>query len=160
MSTAADAPENNSPDGVAFDRPRAAGWARYSPLAVWAALGAALGYVLIFPPTQPKPFGGCLWYALLGVTCPLCGGTRMFHYLIHGDLVESARHHLVALVGLLYGFYALIAWTAGRLFARRLPLWRPSRRAVIIYGVVLVGYAVVLRNLPWMPLSWFDIESY
>lgn len=141
-----------------LDRPPRS-WARYSPLAAWATLGAAVAYVLTFNPTQPGPFGPCVWHALFGIDGPGCGGTRMFYYLIHGNLIEAARHHLAALIGILYGLYALVAWSAGWLFGKRLPLWRPSTRAVIIYLVAFLIYAVVLRNLPWAPFTWFYVQD-
>lgn len=34
---------------------------------------------------------------LTGINGPTCGGTRLVWYLLHGDLVQTARHHLVAL---------------------------------------------------------------
>jgi hypothetical protein len=141
--------------------PGPAGWSRFSPLAVWAALGAAAAFVLTFNPTDriADPTGPCPWHALFGIDGPTCGGTRMFWYLIHGNLVQAARHHLAALVGLLYGGYALAAWTAGWVFGRRLPLWRPGTRAWIIYGVVFLLYAVLLRNLPWPPFTWFYVAD-
>ncbi|MPZ26902.1 MAG: hypothetical protein GEV12_10905 [Micromonosporaceae bacterium] len=74
-----------------------------------------------------------------------------------GGVVD--RHHLVALVGLLYGLYALVVWTAGWIFGKRLPIWRPSPRAIGIYVAVFLIYAVVLRNLPWAPFNWFYIEN-
>jgi drug/metabolite transporter (DMT)-like permease len=85
----------------------------------------------------------------------------MFYYLIHGNLVQAARHHLAALVGLLYGLYALVAWTGGWLFGKRLPLWRPSPRTVAIYVAAFLLYAVVLRNLPWAPFDfdWFYVAD-
>jgi hypothetical protein len=89
----------------------------------------------------------------------MCGGTRMFWYLLHGDLVQAARHHLVALVGLLYGGHALTVWTVDRVFGRRLPLWRPGRRMWIAYAVLFVLYASVLRNLPWAPFDWFYVDN-
>jgi hypothetical protein len=147
--------------GTALDRAPRRRWLRGSPLAVWAGLGATAAYVLTFDPTDDvgDPTGPCAWHALTGINGPTCGGTRMFYHLLHGNLVEAARHHLVALVGLLYGVYALVAWTAGWLFGKRLPLWRPSRRVVIAYAVVFVVYAVVLRNLPWAPFNWFNIDD-
>jgi hypothetical protein len=128
-------------------------------LAVWAGLGAAAAFVLTFDPTDrvADPTGACLWYSATGIAGPTCGGTRMFYYLLHGDLVQAARHHLVALVGMLYGGYALIVWTAGWVFGKRLPLWRPSRRVWVGYVVVFVLYATVLRNLPWAPFDWFYV---
>ena len=137
--------------------PAPTGRARFTPLGVWAVLGAATAFVLTFNPTDRlgDPTGPCLWHTLTGIDGPTCGGTRMFWYLIHGNPVQSARHHLAALVGLLYGGYALVAWTSAWLVGRQLPLWRPSTRIWIIYGAVFLLYSVVLRNLPWPPFTWF-----
>lgn len=147
-------------DRAVLDRPPP-GWRRFSPVAVWGLLGAATAYVLTFNPTDNgmDPTGPCAFHELFGIDGPGCGGTRMFYYLIHGNLIEAVRHHLVALVGLLYGLYALVAWTAGWLFGRRLPLWRPGRRAIAIYVATFLIYAVVLRNIPWAPFTWFYVEN-
>lgn len=149
-----------APPPVGMDRPPA-GWRRFTPLAGWGFLGAVTAYVLTFNPTDRvgDPTGPCLFHDTFGIDGPGCGGTRMFYYLIHGNLVEAARHHLVALFGVLYGLYALVAWSASWLFGRRLPLWRPSPRAIAIYFAVFLIYAVVLRNLPWEPLRWFYVEN-
>jgi hypothetical protein len=124
-------------------------------------LGAAAAYVLSFDPTDDvaDPTGPCLWHHLTGISGPTCGGTRMFYYLLTGDLVEAARHHLAALVGLLYGLYALVVWSAGWRFGARLPLWRPGTRTIVGFFVLFLLYAVVLRNLPWAPFTWFRIED-
>lgn len=137
------------------------GWVRLSPLAVWATLGAATAFVLTFNPTDRvgDPTGPCPWHAMFGIDGPSCGGTRMYWYLIHGNLVQAARHHLAALVGLLYGGYALTVWTVGRTFGRRLPLWRPGNLAWVAYVALFLIYAVVLRNLPWPPFSWFYVPD-
>jgi hypothetical protein len=137
------------------------GWRRFTPLAAWGFLGAVTAYVLTYNPTdsQQDLTGPCVFHETFGIDGPGCGGTRMFYHLIHGDLVEAARHHLVALVGLLYGLYALVAWTAGWIFGKRLPIWRPSLRAIVIYIAVFLIYAVVLRNLPWAPFNWFYVEN-
>lgn len=147
-------------DRVTMHRPPR-GWRRFTPLAAWGLLGGATAYVLTYNPTdgQQDPTGPCAFHALFGIDGPGCGGTRMFYYLVHGDLVEAARHHLVALVGLLYGLYVLVAWTAGWIFGKRLPMWRPSPTVIGIYAIIFMIYAVVLRNLPWAPFSWFYVEN-
>lgn len=147
----------NPPSQIA---PRPALWWRLGPVGVWLFLAAVAAWVLIFNPTDrvADPTGPCLWHALTGINGPTCGGTRMFYHLIHGNLVQAARHHLAALVGLLYGLYALVAWTLASA-GRRLPLWRPGGRAVAVYLAAFLLYAVVLRNLPWQPFVWFDIPN-
>jgi hypothetical protein len=147
----------NPPSQIA---PRPALWWRLGPVGVWLFLAAAAAWVLIFNPTDrvADPTGPCLWHALTGINGPTCCGTRMFYHLIHGNLVQAARHHLAALVGLLYGLYALVAWTLASA-GRRLPLWWPGGRAVAVYLAAFLLYAVVLRNLPWQPFAWFDIPN-
>jgi Protein of unknown function (DUF2752) len=136
-------------------------WWRLGPAGVWLTLGAATAWVLAFNPTDrtPDPTGPCLWHMLTGINGPTCGGTRMFWYLLHGNLVQAARHHLAALIGLLYGLYALTVWTVNTYGGRRLPLWRPGRAATAGYIGFFFLYAVVLRNLPWQPFAWFDIPN-
>lgn len=128
---------------------------------VWAMLAAAVGYVLAFDPTDrlADPGGACTWHLLTGINGPTCGGTRMVWYLLHGDLVQAARHHLLALIGVPFALYALAAWTAWLWFGRRWPLLRLSRWVYIGYAAVWLLYAVVLRNLPWPPFAWFDIPN-
>jgi hypothetical protein len=140
---------------------RANGWLRLTPLTVWAFLAAATVWVLAFNPTDrlADPTGPCLWHALTGINGPTCGGTRMFYYLIHGNLVQAARHHLAALIGMLYGGYALVAWSASWWFGKKLPLWRLGRWAIGAYIAFFFIYAVVLRNLPWQPFAWFNIPN-
>jgi hypothetical protein len=122
-------------------------------------LGAAAAYVLTFNPTQPGPLGPCTWHLLFGIDGPTCGGTRMFYYLIHGNLIEAARHHVAALVGILYGLYALVVWSGSWLFGKSLPLWRPGPTATATFIAVFLLYAVVLRNLPWAPFTWFYVAD-
>jgi hypothetical protein len=83
----------------------------------------------------------------------------MFWYLLHGNLVQAARHHLAALVGLLYGLYALIAWTLKASTELRISVWRPSTKAWVVYVGLFLVYAVILRNVPWQPFVWLDIPN-
>ena len=144
---------------ITIERP--AGWVRAGPLAVWAMLAAATAWVLTFNPTDriADPTGPCLWHAIFGIDGPTCGGTRMFYHLIHGDLIQAARMHLAALVGMLYGGYVLIAWTSSWLLGRRLPVWRPGTWAIAGYIAFFLIYSVVLRNLPWAPFTWFYVPN-
>jgi hypothetical protein len=135
---------------------------------VWACLAAAVAYVLAFDPTDnvADPAGACAWHAIFGINGPTCGGTRMVWFLLHGDLVQAGRHHLVALIGVPFAVYALIGWTARvwlrpspRPLLKAWPLPRFSRRVYILYSAFWLLYAAVLRNLPWQPFSWFDIPN-
>lgn len=134
---------------------------RLSTLAVLATFGAAAGFVHRFNPTDrvADPTGPCLWHSLTGINGPTCGGTRMFYYLVHGNLVEAARHHLAALVAVPFLAYAFIAWAGRVWFGLTLPPLRFSRWVYVAYGVGFLLYSVVLRNLPWAPFTWFNIPN-
>jgi hypothetical protein len=144
---------------ITIERP--VGWVRTAPVAVWAGLAAATAWVLTFNPTDrvADPTGPCLWHMLFGIDGPTCGGTRMFYYLIHGDLIQAARMHLAALLGIGYGAYALVAWTLSWLLGTKLPLWRPGRTVILGYVVFFLVYSMVLRNLPWPPFTWFYVPN-
>jgi hypothetical protein len=128
---------------------------------VWAGLTAAIAWVLTFNPTDriADPTGPCLWHMLFGIDGPTCGGTRMFYYLIHGNLVQAARMHLAALLGLGYGAYALAAWTLSWLLGKNMRIWRPGRTVIIGYVAFFLLHALVLRNLPWPPFTWFYVPN-
>jgi hypothetical protein len=134
---------------------------RLATVGVLAVAGTAAAFVLRFDPTDrvADPTGPCLWHALTGINGPTCGGTRMFYYLLHGDLTQAARHHLVALVAVPFLFYAFIGWAGRVWFGATLPPLRPSRWIYVTYGVAWLLYSVVLRNLPWAPFTWFNIPS-
>ncbi|HCT77604.1 MAG TPA: DUF2752 domain-containing protein [Micromonosporaceae bacterium] len=134
---------------------------RIGPAGIWLLLAAAAAWVLTFNPTDriADPTGPCLWHALTGINGPTCGGTRMFFYLIHGNLIEAARHHLAALAGLLYGLYSLVVWTVHAYTGRALPWWKPGTKTIAVYIGLFLLYAVVLRNLPWPPFAWFNISN-
>lgn len=132
-----------------------------APWGAWVTLAAAIGYVLAYNPTDhtPDPTGPCLWHAIFGIDGPGCGGTRMVWYLLHGDLVQAARHHLAALIATPVAIYALIAWTTAATFGKRLPTPRITRRAWLAYAAFFLIYAVLLRNLPWPPFTWFYVPN-
>lgn len=160
--TASDLTNVGTPD--AGDRPPrrrlrdAVRWA--APLWVLAPFAAAGLFVNRFNPTDrvADPTGACLWHAATGINGPTCGGTRMFYYLIHGDLVEAARHHLPALLAVPFLAYAWLWWMLGRLGVR-LPALRVNRWVVAGYIVFFFVFSTVLRNLDWGPLAWFDIPN-
>ncbi|MCW2502052.1 MAG: hypothetical protein JWO79_336 [Actinomycetia bacterium] len=133
------------------------GW--LAPLAVLGCLGLAFGYVLANDPTDDKadPLGPCLFKAVTGLDCPGCGGTRMVWYLLHGDLGQAARHHLIALLAVPVLAYAYLAWAAKRVFGFSLPTWRVPPP---VWGGYLAAWAVfaVVRNLPWAPAHYFYVS--
>ena len=136
------------------------GWHRLAPAIVWATLGAAVAYVLAVDPADrvADPTGACTWHTLFGVDGPSCGGTRMVWYLLHGDLVQAARHHLAALIAVPFVLYALVRWTAAG-FGVPLPWRHPPGWVFITCTAFFLVYAAVLRNLAWAPFTWFYVEN-
>jgi hypothetical protein len=93
---------------------------------------------------------------LTGLDCPGCGGTRMVWYLLHGNIGQSARHHLIAFLAVPVLAYVYVAWAAKRLFNLRLPTRRITPAVWGGYFVVWIVYSV-LRDLPWEPFHFFYV---
>jgi hypothetical protein len=127
-----------------------------APLAVFGCAASAVGYVLANDPTDAKadPLAPCLFRTLTGLDCPGCGGTRMMWYLLHGNLPEAARHHLVALLLVPFVVYGYLTWAASRLFGTK--PWRPGRVFWLTVAVSWLVFAVA-RNLPWEPFLTFRV---
>ncbi|OBB32703.1 hypothetical protein A5792_13380 [Mycolicibacterium peregrinum] len=118
---------------------------RYSLLAAGVLGAGALTYTGVADPHRPGfLFPGCPFKALTGWNCPACGGLRMTHDLLHGDVGAAVVDNVFALVGL----PALVMWLLVR--------WRLGKAlfpvpAVVTIVVTLVLWTVV-RNLPGFPL--------
>ena len=160
-------PAAAAPAGQPFPPDRARRWLRVRRAAGWSApiwvltpFAAAAWFVSRFNPTDTiaDPTGPCLWHTLTGINGPTCGGTRMFYYLINGDLVQAARHHLPALLAVPFLSYLWLAWALAR-FGIALPALRLPRWALFGYAVFFLVFSTVLRNMDWGPLAWFDIAD-
>ncbi|AKS34394.1 DUF2752 domain-containing protein [Mycolicibacterium goodii] len=116
-----------------------------------AALGAgglfagALAYIGIADPHRPGfLFPPCPFKWLTGWDCPGCGGLRMTHDLLHGDIAAAAVDNVFTLVGL----PLLLAWMIVRRRTGK-PVFPPPVVAVIL---VAAAAWTVVRNLPGFPL--------
>jgi Protein of unknown function (DUF2752) len=108
-------------------------------------LAGAVGYVGLVNPHDPHSvYPQCPFKWATGWNCPFCGGLRMTHDLLHGDLLATINDNLFLLVGL----PALAGW----LLMRR----RRGQRSLPLPAVVTIAVATiawtVLRNLPGFPL--------
>lgn len=118
---------------------------RYGLLGAGAAFAGALAYVGLADPHNPDfVFLACPFKALTGWNCPACGGLRMTHDLLHGDLAAAVVDNIFLLVGL----PALLAWVVVR--------WRTQRPiftipAIAVIAVLTIAWTVV-RNTPGFPL--------
>ncbi len=105
-----------------------------------AAVLVPRGDTVVWPDGQPLG-GACLSQALLHVDCPMCGMTRSFVALAHGDLSAAVGFHpagpllFVAMVSL------VVAVTASWL--RRTPPVLSRRRSLAALEIIaLLGVAI------------------
>ncbi len=109
------------------------------------ALGGALGYVALADPHSPSSvYPACPFKLLTGWNCPFCGGLRMTHDLLHGDLMAAIHDNVFALVGI----PLLIAWMLVR---RARGKGLPPKVALVTIVLATIAWTV-LRNLPAFPL--------
>jgi len=105
----------------------------------------ALAYIGLADPHRPGfLFPACPFELLTGWNCPFCGGLRMTHDLLHGDLGAAVVDNLFVLVGL----PLLAIWGLWRFRRGERALSRP---AVAVIVVAALAWTVV-RNLPGFPL--------
>jgi hypothetical protein len=119
---------------------------RASRLAALGGLAAGSAYLALVDPSRGGAYPLCPSRLVLGLDCPLCGGLRGTHDLLHGRVLDALDHNLLlpGLIALLA--VALVAWLA--------PLaGRPVRSLVVpawakVAGVAVVAVFTVARNLP------------
>jgi hypothetical protein len=125
-----------------------------APAALFACMGAAVGYTYLADPTVVGADDAptCLLKYTTGFVCPGCGGTRAAWYLLHGDLPAAARHHFLFVFSLPFLAYLFVAWAGNQAFGWRLPELRISSRVIAGFLGVWLAFSV-LRNLPWAPFT-------
>lgn len=108
-------------------------------------LGGALGYVGLADPHNPASiYPPCPFKWLTGWNCPFCGGLRMTHDVLHGDLVAAVHDNVFVLVGI----PVLAAWLLVRRARGKSSLSPPA----LLTAVVATIAWTILRNLPAFPL--------
>ncbi len=110
-----------------------------------ASVVGALAYIGLGDPHSPDfVFLPCPFRTLTGLNCPACGGLRMTHDLLHGDLAAAVVDNAFALIGL----PLLLAWIVLR---RR--QGKPTASAPLFVVVISAAVAwTIVRNLPGFPL--------
>jgi Protein of unknown function (DUF2752) len=117
----------------------------YGALGTGAVAAGGLAYVGLNDPHRPGfLFPACPFKALTGWNCPGCGGLRMTHDVLHGDLGAAVIDNVFLLVGLpLLAAWLVVRWRRGQ------PLM--TKPAIIVIAVAVIAWTVV-RNLPGFPL--------
>ena len=117
----------------------------YGAAASGALLAGALGYVgLVDPHSTSSVYPQCPFKMLTGWNCPFCGGLRLAHDLLHGDLASSFNDNIFLLVGI----PVLVGWIVLRHRLGRSALPVPAVVTIVVAAFVWT----VLRNLPGFPL--------
>ena len=108
-------------------------------------LAGALGYVgLVDPHNTNSVYPLCPFKFLTGWNCPFCGGLRMAHDLLHGELAASISDNIFLLVGI----PMLAGWVVIRRRYGKSALPMPTLLTVAVAATVWT----VVRNLPGFPL--------
>ncbi|CAN5441767.1 DUF2752 domain-containing protein [soil metagenome] len=117
----------------------------YATVGSGALFAGALTYVgLVDPHRAGSLFPACPFKLVTGWDCPACGGLRMTHDLLHGDVAAAVVDNVFLLVGL----PALLAWVLLRRSQGRRVMTTP---VITLLAVSAVTWTVV-RNLPGFPL--------
>ena len=105
----------------------------------------SLAYVGIADPhRRGSVFPPCPFKLMTGWNCPACGGLRMTHDLLHGNLTAA----VVDNVFLLIGIPAIFLWA---LWRRRTGKPIADVPLYVVVGLAALSWTVV-RNLPGFPL--------
>lgn len=116
---------------------------RAAPLTLGLAAALGCAYLSVADPNDPDAvFPVCPTRAVTGLDCPACGGLRMTHALLRGDLAGAASANLLLL---LLAPLAVVGWVGWlRRGGSRPPLLTPAVNVALLAGAV--AYAVV-RNV-------------
>jgi len=117
----------------------------YTTLGTGALAVGGLAYVGLADPHRPgSVFPPCPFKLLTGLDCPACGGLRMTHDLLHGDIAAAVVDNVFLLIGL----PALALWVLWRVTQGQRALTLP---AIVVIAVAAIAWTVV-RNMPGFPL--------
>lgn len=106
----------------------------------------ALYYVL--DPTEHLVMPKCVFKALTGLNCPLCGGQRAIHAALHGQILDAARYNYFLAFSLPYALILIIEnWLMPASPLQQKIKSIAEHRAVVITYVALFFVWFLVRNL-------------
>ena len=88
---------------------------------------------------------------LTGLDCPLCGGLRSVHSLLHGQFTSALHHNAFVVIGAPFAIWWWAAWLRREWTGQPGPRTTdPARgRAILVSVVTIAVLFVVVRNLPF-----------
>ena len=119
-----------------------------APALTVGALAAATLALHLRDPHEQGSWGFCPT-ALLGLSCPGCGGLRAVNDLTRGDVGAAVSSNLLVVAGAPVAVAVLVLWLLARWRDRPLPrLPRPLGMALTWVAALLAVAFTVLRNTP------------
>jgi Protein of unknown function (DUF2752) len=110
-----------------------------------ALLTGVLAYIAVADPhNRDALYPPCPFKMLTGWNCPACGGLRMTHDLIHGNIAAAVADNVYLLIGI----PALIAWI---LYRRHTGQPATSRAIFAVITLSAIAWTIA-RNFPGFPL--------
>lgn len=128
-----------------------------APTVVAAATVAVCVFVSWSDPTTP---GGvipvCPTKALLGITCPGCGSTRMLYSLIHGNVGAAVHFNAFACAMLIVLVVTYVMWTIACIRGKPAMPWYQMRWSPITILALVIAWTA-LRIIPIPALAGLRI---
>lgn len=123
---------------------------RWAPVAGVGTLAfTALVSVSLRDPERDGVYPPCI-SAALGIACPLCGGLRGTHDLLHGDVAAMMEHNALLPLYLVTLAVLFIGWVWSR--SHPITPWalRTVQITAITVVVISVGFGVLRNFIPYL----------
>lgn len=117
------------------------------PVVTLGSLGLLTVALHLRDPHQHASWGLCP-SALLGFSCPGCGGLRAVNDLTHGQIGAAASSNLAFVVALPFLVVGLGIWTIDRWRGATTRIGPRVSRVALPTALTLLAVFTVLRNLP------------
>lgn len=89
----------------------------------------------------------CMFYTVLGIYCPGCGGTRATLYLLKGDLIKSFLYHPIVVYGAGIYLWFMISHTIQRLSRQRLRIGMHYRNLYLWFALAIVIINIAVKDI-------------